>query len=412
MYRQNYPDDPGMHNRDPQRYSTRYPQGPRSPTFLETLKSYLLSILVGIVLICVGCGLLFWNEGRTVQTHKSLEEGLSQVESLDSENAVIEENTNKLIHVTGPLHTLQPLSDDEYGIVVTAVKLKRFVEMYQWVEYEHKREVQEMDQTRTEISYSYSKEWKDHLVDSNSFEQRSQHSNPDLMPVKPDTKVAKDVLIGSFYLSSHLIEKISNFKKFEPSHTNISRFLNIKQHMFYQSPDPNNPQVGDVRVWFEYAGLSGQSNLGPPDVASVIGRQSRNMITAFQTKSGDELEIIYLGRLTAEEIFRQEKASNVLLSWGLRFLGWVLIFIALTLTTNFITAIVSWIPILRDIVALGVLIMCLSLSISISLTVIAFGWLWYRPLFGATILALAVLPFVLARIRNTQTRASRADRMW
>jgi hypothetical protein len=49
------------------------------------------------------------------------------------------------------------LSDKEFGVSVGAVKLKRTVEMYQWVEHETRREVNEGDRTREETEYSYSK---------------------------------------------------------------------------------------------------------------------------------------------------------------------------------------------------------------------------------------------------------------
>lgn len=415
MYRQNYPDDPGMHNRGPERYGTRYALH-HEPTFLERVKAYALAIVVGLGLICTGCVVLFWNEGRTVQTYKSLEEGFAQVRSLNAEVPVIEENNNKLIHISGPLRTLQPLHDSMYGVAVTAVKLKRTVEMFQWIETEHKREIQELDRVRTEVSYSYSQEWRNHLVNSNSFEKRVDHNNPESMPLESYTEVAKEVQVGSFLLSDRLVEKIGNFKTLHLVPTNSSKQpdMRLRSSMYYYSGNPDNPQVGDFRVSFEYAGNSESSNLGPPDEVSVIGRQSRNTVTSFHTRNGNELEILYMGRLSAEEVFNREQTSNMLTSWALRFVGWLLLFIGFTLMTSFINAIVSWVPIVRDLVNLGMMMMCMSLSISVSLTTIAIGWLWYRPILGVSILALAALPFLLARWRRTAgpRGASRTDRIW
>ena len=70
---------------------------------------------------------------------------------------------------------------------------------------------------------------------------------------------------------------------------------------------------------------------------------------------------------------------------------------------------VDWLPIVRNIVALGVCMMNLSLSISLSLTVIALGWIRYRPLLGFTILALSMTPFILSKLRQTNSSRSRYD---
>ena len=44
-------------------------------------------------------------QGRAVQTAQSLDEGLRSVISLRSTEVAFQENTNKLVHLTGPLRT-------------------------------------------------------------------------------------------------------------------------------------------------------------------------------------------------------------------------------------------------------------------------------------------------------------------
>lgn len=40
----------------------------------------------------------------------------------------------KVVHVVGPLQILEPLSEPDYNIHVQAVKLRKRVQMYQWIE--------------------------------------------------------------------------------------------------------------------------------------------------------------------------------------------------------------------------------------------------------------------------------------
>ena len=60
---------------------------------------------------------------------------------------------------------------------------------------------------------------------------------------------------------------------------------------------------------------------------------------------------------------------------------------------------VDWVPILRELVSLGLKLFALCISSSLSLLTIAAGWLFYRPLVAILLCALALLPILLARSR-------------
>uniref|UniRef100_A0A3B3BDT1 Transmembrane protein 43 n=1 Tax=Oryzias melastigma TaxID=30732 RepID=A0A3B3BDT1_ORYME len=150
-----------------------------NPGFLEKLGDTAGGTVLGVGLFFLSIYILFTNEGRALQTASSLDEGLSQVVSLGPYPYLDVQNNQRLVHLSAKLHTVQPLHDPNYRVVVQAVKLRRQVEMYQWVESRESRFVlQENGETKTETTYSYNTEWKSELINSRNFDKEIGHQNP------------------------------------------------------------------------------------------------------------------------------------------------------------------------------------------------------------------------------------------
>ncbi|XP_033481581.1 transmembrane protein 43 [Epinephelus lanceolatus] len=374
-----------------------------NPGFLERLSETAGGTVVGIGLFFLSFYVLFTNEGRALQTTSSLNEGLSQVVSLEPFSSLDLQNNNRLVHLSAQLRTAQPLHDPNYRVVVQAVKLKRQVEMYQWVEYRESKDYQENGETKTETTYNYNTEWKSELVNSRNFDKEIGHQNPSAMAVESVTVVAPEVRVGPFSLSKGLVEQINNFQTLslrDFSAFNLDPFLSIDDDYFYHTQNPRRPEVGDVRVRFSFAGLSAETSpFGPAQTVSVVAKQNGDQLKAFKTKSGDTLEILYLEELSAQEVFEKEHQYNSMKTWGLRAAGWLLMFLSIQLTMRIIYTLVDWVPLLRDLVSFGLKIFALCVSCSLSLLTIGVGWLFYRPLVTAALAALALVPVFLARSR-------------
>ncbi|KAK7486518.1 hypothetical protein BaRGS_00022184 [Batillaria attramentaria] len=356
-----YPDDPGMHNPHGRDMYTNVTYR-QNPGFCERVRNSLVAIVVGIVLLVVSCCLLFWNEGRAVQTAQSLDEGLRVLTPLTTTDVAFEMNNGHLVYMTGSLHTEKPVFDPVYKVSVKAIKLRRTVEMYQWVEHQDKREVNEGDVTREETTYSYS-----------------------------------------------LIDQISDFKELPHSSgmSYVDSSLQFFKGYYYSSNNPQYPQLGDIRVKFEYAGLLPGSDLGPPTEVSIVAKQQGSWLETYHTEAGDDLEMLYIGQLSPREVFAKAHATNTLLTWGIRFGGWLLMFVAFGCMTSIVTTLVDWLPVVRELVAMGMGALNAALSISLSLTVIALGWIRYRPWLGILILVMAATPFFFTRLRMFQSSTSR-----
>ena len=105
----------------------------------DRIVSSLGGIIIGIILILVSLGVLWWNEGRAVKTARSLEEGGGAVVSVAADK-VDAQNEGKLVHLTGLATTDEILADPVFGISDKAIRLDRDVEMYQWHEKREDKE--------------------------------------------------------------------------------------------------------------------------------------------------------------------------------------------------------------------------------------------------------------------------------
>jgi hypothetical protein len=72
-------------------------------------------ILFGMLLIVISFPVLFMNEGRTVKTRKTLDEGAKSVLSVSSDT-VSPANEGKIVHLTGKTAADGALTDPEFGV--------------------------------------------------------------------------------------------------------------------------------------------------------------------------------------------------------------------------------------------------------------------------------------------------------
>ena len=114
-----------------------------SDSFTETTSTSWFSrigksfkgIVAGFVLFIIAFPILFWNEGRTIKQTKSLKETEAGL-VLAKCDEVNQDFEGKPVYMTGDAKTEETLSDDYFPVTVNGFKLKRNVEMYQWVEHE------------------------------------------------------------------------------------------------------------------------------------------------------------------------------------------------------------------------------------------------------------------------------------
>ena len=178
-------------------------------SWLSRIGGAFAGIVVGLVLFIAAFPVLFWNEGRAVRRHQTLNEGAGSVISLP-EARVLAEYDGKLVHVTGNAVTDEIVADTEFGVAVNAIKLSRKAEMYQWKETKKRKSQKKLGGgKKTVTTYSYSKSWSSSLIHSHNFKKPAGHQNPDSMPYKSKEFIASEVFLGEFKLPRSLVGKIN-----------------------------------------------------------------------------------------------------------------------------------------------------------------------------------------------------------
>src|ERR1700730_9920105 len=147
-------------------------------SWLSRLGQSVMGVLIGIGLIIGSTILIFWNEGRAVQTARSLTEGEGLVIAADAAN-VDPANEGKLVHVSGELATKIPLADPEFGLTTAAARLVRTVEVFQWKEESHTETKKNLGGSEDKVTtYTYTQVWSEPRIDSSRFHSPGGHDNP------------------------------------------------------------------------------------------------------------------------------------------------------------------------------------------------------------------------------------------
>jgi transmembrane protein TMEM43 len=368
-----------------------------SQSWFGRLKGALFGMLFGLALFLISFPFLFWNEGRAVERYKTLQEGAGIVLPVDATSRDLA-NEGRLIYISGTAATTERLSDPVLGISENAIRLGRNVEMFQWWESTSKETREKFGGgTETVTTYEYQQVWSDQIIDSNGFKQPQGHQNPGRMPLSSETWQASWVLVGEYRLSSSLIGSISGEEALPvgdgvtipASLGGSARLDNGGIH----AGDPQNPAIGDIRV--------NMTIVRPADV-SIIAAQRGETLAPFQANAGGTIQLLSMGLVSPEEMFKAAELRNKLLTWALRFGGFLMMFVGLRLLFGLLRVGAALVPFVGRIVGAGIGFVSALMAGSLSLITIAIAWVFYRPLLGLALLAVAAIVgwFLISRVRK------------
>lgn len=399
--------------------------------WLERMGSSFKGILVGLGLFILAFPLLFWNEGRAVATAKRLTEGAGNVVSVPFDK-VDSANEGKLVHVCGKADTAEILEDTQFGVSVKAIRLRRQVEIYQWVEEKEVRRYKDKEgKTQEETTWKTPVlKWCSAPVDSDAFHGSNRsdaHVNPKQMAYGDMELIAKDVSLGAFRLPEANVKRIGGEKAFvfpqdyqvpetlrgakmvngtvyvpvdvpvvtttaKPAATDsCSPLLNAARQTGSSNSVANavaatfrdvaaKPQAGDLRVTFKV--------VEPHDI-SLIEKQTGDTFMPWAASDGEPISLQRDGRAEAATMFKAAQDSNKTMTWILRLVGFFVMFIGLKMILGPLTTLVDVIPILNGLVGAAAGLVAFLIAAVCSLITIAIAWFFYRPVLSIVLLAVA-----------------------
>lgn len=347
--------------------------------------------MFGFLLVGVSAVMLFWNEGRSVKRYKDLNEGAGKVVTVSAET-VAPSKEGQLVHLTGEAVTSKPLQDSQFGVSVTAIKLQRSTEMYQWVEHVDTDQTEKVGgSVETTKTYSYSKEWRSNLVDSSQFRDSTSYRNPGSMRFPSKSFLASDVTVGAFSLPDFLVGRISGgeplaVRSLETLPAALREEASLSESGFYFGQDPSAPSIGDMRITFSFV---------PTGTVSLVAQQSGKSFVNYVAETGGKLSLLTRGASSAEEMFTAAHEANKVMTWGIRIAGFFLMAVGFSMILKPLAVFASILPFLGRIVETGTTMIGFLLAGILWTIVVAFAWIFYRPILGISLLVITIVLTVL-----------------
>ncbi|XP_077291509.1 transmembrane protein 43 [Arctopsyche grandis] len=379
-------------------------------TVYNQFKATWLTTTFSSLLFCSVIYLLLWNEIQAIVISLAMEQGTNLVVSLNPNSPNLDADfEGQLVHLVGPIQIMEPLTEPDYNIQVLSVKLKKRVQMFQWIEEATEKDdfANSMDFDSNSKSYSYFTDWLDYLVDSNLFYMSPGHHNPKDMSISGQTYIAENVKIGNVFLGIEAKRKFSDYSDITSDERPDRHDIKLHSGAYYHGADPLVHEVGDLRILFSYAGRNN-------DDYSVIGVLDKLTIQPYITEiSSQPLILLRKGRYSAEDMLALEFQEARRIAWRYRAVGWFQMFAAaMSLHPDWFALLLNckWVsPRLRT---HGRFFINLGMSSCATILIISTAWMVYAPIISmAMFLFLVFLPvfyFSSFNKYSTNTRNTQA----
>ena len=245
--------------------------------------------------------------------------------------------------------------------------------MYAWVERsESKTETKLGGSQETTTEYSYEKDWVGSPADSESFKVPVGHNNPS-KTIENKSVYAEQATIGRYAVEPERLQ-LTGSESLSLTDANTTLDSDAvradDQYIFVGRGTMESPWVGDMRISYSVV-PSGQD-------VTVLGKLQGDRITPFFYKDGKKLYRAFQGDLsTATQTLSTEHTRS---TWIWRVVGFLMMWIGLTMIVAPLSVILDVLPILgsisRTMVSVVMFVAALVLSIATILLSMILHSIW------------------------------------
>lgn len=379
-------------------------------------------IFTGILLVVVGTILIFWNENRAIKKYKAINRAQDACIEMPDINRVDAEFDGKTVHCNGIATTEEMLNDDNFGVSVNGLALRREVEYYQWVEEKHTEKKDKIGGATEEITtYTYNKKWVSNPQDNDFKDPEFKGENFVFAEVPEMDWEANRVTLGAYTLPTFITHSIGNSVSAPVSmdSTTIAEWNKVikarlgladsipvnyvytEGNMVYLGASASKPEVGDVRVTLTYVPNNQE--------ISVIAKVKGDTFEPYTDKNGKTVSAVRSGNITANEMFESLKSGNKTMAWLIRLVILFIIIGGFRLMVGIIPTLAKVIPFLGKGFDKILGFACTIIGFVWTLVFIGIAWIAVRPAISITLLVIVIALIVWLVIRKKKAVAATAE---
>jgi hypothetical protein len=360
----------------------------------QNIAKSIIGVLLGIILFIISFVVLWNSEGR-VNLGKVAEKAIE----LNAETLKSSAN-DQLVALTGPMVSSTLLGDPDYLKPGKYIMLERIVEMYAWIEEtETETKKKTGGSTEEKTTYRYKKSWTANPRASVEFKIPEGHENQP-MSVKARIFYVPHVNIG-IYSFDHENATLPSSERVALDRNNAIAHWDARlidgDYIFKGSGSYEEPKIGDLRISFMAvrAGIK----------VTLFGKLDDKEIIAYYHKGKTRLFRAFAG--TKDEAIVQLKTEHKVMGWVLRIVGFLLMWIGLSLILGPISAILDVLPFLGKVGrgVIGVITFVIALILSIIAILVSMIFHNTVALILLVIIAIIIIYLLITRKKKNKVQA-------